>query len=74
MPFDSVDELMGSLEDLALNQTRATASVRLTVGGMETRSKTYNEAFRRRQFGEVMEVDPFEDEAEEFSRVCAIMG
>ena len=33
LPSDSVDELMGSLEDLATNQTRATASVRL-AGGM----------------------------------------
>ena len=43
LPFDSVDELMGSLEDLSLNQTRATASVRL-AGGMNTRSKEYQQA------------------------------
>ena len=73
LPFDSVDELMGSLEDLALNQTRATASVRL-AGGMTTRSKVYQQAFRSKQFGGIMTVtaDPFEDEAEEFRRVCAI--
>ena len=29
LPFGSVDDLMESLEDLALNQTRATVSVRL---------------------------------------------
>ena len=29
LPFDTVDELMLSLDDLALNQTRATASVRM---------------------------------------------
>ena len=40
LPFDSVDELMESLEDLSLNQTRATESVRL-AGGMNTRSKGY---------------------------------
>ena len=32
LPFDSVDDLMESLEDLALNQTRATAFVRLSGG------------------------------------------
>ena len=66
---------MESSEDLALNQARATASVRLS-GGVITRSKTYNQAFRSRQFGGVMsvEVDPFEDEAEEFGKVYAIMG
>ena len=69
LPFDSVDELMGSLEDLSLNQTRATASVRL-AGGMNTRSKEYQQAFRSKQFGGIMTVtaDPFEDEAEEFSK------
>ena len=36
LPFDSVDDLMESLEDLALNQTRATASVRLSGGGDHT--------------------------------------
>ena len=35
LPFHIVDELMGSLEDLFMNQTRATASVRL-AGGMNT--------------------------------------
>ena len=39
LPYDSVDELMGASEDLALNKTRATASVRLT-GGMMTCSRT----------------------------------
>ena len=74
LPFDSVDDLMESLEDVALNQTRETASVRL-AGGMSTRSRTYNQAFRRRQFGAVMsvEVDRFEDEVEEFGKVFAIM-
>lgn len=68
-PVDSVDEVMGALEDLAFNQARATASVRLT-GGIMTRSKTYIQALRSRQHGGVMsvEVDPFEDEAEEFGR------
>ena len=73
LPFDSVDELMGSLEDLSLNQTRATASVRL-AGGMNTRSKAYQSAFRSKQFGGIMTVtaDPFADEAEEFElRRCA---
>ena len=71
--FDSVDELMGSLEDLAMNQTRATASVRL-AGGMTTRSNVYQQAFRSKQFGGIVTVtaDPFEDEVEEFSRVCDI--
>ena len=75
LPFDSVDELMGLLEDLAMNQTRATASVRL-AGGMTTRSKVYQQAFRSKQFGGIMTVkaDPFEDEAEVFSRVCAIFN
>ena len=75
LPFDSVDELMASLDDLALNQTQATASGRVGDGGMATRSKVYNQAFRSRQFGGVMPVaaDPFEDEAEEFSKVYAIM-
>ena len=45
LPFDSVDELMGLLEDLAMNQTRATASARL-AGGMTTRSKVYQQTFR----------------------------
>lgn len=36
--FYSVYEVMGSLEDLAPNQTRVTASVRL-AGGMATRSR-----------------------------------
>ena len=74
LPFDIVDELMGSLEDLAMNQTRATASVRL-AGGMTTRSKVYQQAFRSKQFGGIMAVtaDPFDDEAEEFSRGCAIL-
>ena len=74
LPFESVDDLMESLDDLALNRTRATASVRL-AGGMVTRSGMYNQTFRSRQFGGVMsvEVDPFEDEAEEFGRVYAIM-
>ena len=45
LPFDNVDELMGSLEDLAMSQTRATASVRL-AGGMTTRSNVYQQAFR----------------------------
>ena len=73
LPFDSVDELMGSLEDLSLNQTRATASVRL-AGGMNTRSKEYQQAFRSKQYGGIMTVtaDPFEDEAEEFCRVYAV--
>ena len=74
LPFDSVDGLMGSLEDLAMNQTRATASVRL-AGGMTTRSNVYQQAFRSKQFGEIMTVtaDPFEDEADEFRRVCALL-
>ena len=73
VPFDSTDELMGSLEDLALNQTRATESGRLS-GSIQTRSKTYNQAFRSRQFGGVMTVeDKIEDEAEEFSKVYQIM-
>ena len=73
LPFDSVDELMGSLEDLSLNQTRATSSVRL-AGGMNTRSKEYQQAIRSQQFGGIMTVtaDPFADEAEEFSRVYAV--
>ena len=73
LPFDSVDELMGSLEDPAMNQTRATASVRL-AGGMTTTSKVCQQAFRSTQFGGIMTVtaDPLEDEAEQFSRVCAI--
>ena len=72
-PFDSVDDLMEWLEDLALSQTRATAPVR-SAGGKVTRSRTYNQAFRSRQFGGVMsvEVDPFEDEAEEYGKVYAI--
>ena len=53
LPFGSVDDLMESLEDLALNQTRATVSVRL-AGGMFTWSRTYNQAFRSRQLGGVM--------------------
>ena len=73
MPFDSVDELMGSLEDLVMDQTRAAASVRL-AGGMTTRSKEYQQTFRSRQVWGIMTVtaDPFKDEANEFSRVCAI--
>ena len=39
LPFESVDDLMESLEDIALNQTRATASVRLS-GRVMTQSKT----------------------------------
>ena len=77
LPFDSVNDLMGSLEDLSLNQARATASARLAGGSMTTRSKSYNQAFRSQQFGGVMsvevEVDPFEDEAEEFGKVYEIM-
>ncbi|CAN0543243.1 unnamed protein product, partial [Laminaria digitata] len=74
LPFSSVDSLMRSLEDLSLNQTRATTSVRL-AGGMATRSKTYNQAFRSRQFGGVMnvEIDPFVDESEEMNHVHAVM-
>ncbi|CAN0354182.1 unnamed protein product, partial [Laminaria digitata] len=74
LPFSSVDSLMRSLEDLSLNQTRATTSVRL-AGGMATRSKTYNQAFRSRQFGGVMNVEivPFVDESEEMSHVHAVM-
>ena len=45
LPFESVDELMRSLEYLSMNQTRATASVRLG-GGMHTKSKEYQQAFR----------------------------
>ena len=73
LPFDSVDDLMESLEDIALDQTRVTASIPLS-GGVITRSKTYNKKFRSRQFGWVMsvEVNPFEDEAEEFGNVHAI--
>ena len=41
LPFSSVDGLMSALEDLSLNQTMATALVRIT-GGMTTRSKSYN--------------------------------
>lgn len=50
VPFDGVDKLIGFLEDLALNQTRVTASVRLVGGNscLGTRSKTYNQAFRSR--------------------------
>ena len=44
LPFDSVGELMGSLKDLALKQTRATASVRL-AGGMATRSNVCQQRF-----------------------------
>ena len=68
LPFDSVEELMGSLEDLSLNQTKASASVRL-AGGMNTRSQEYQQAFRSKQYRGIMTVtaDPFEDEAEEFS-------
>ena len=40
-PFGSVYELLGSTEDLALNQTRATSSVRVS-GGMATPSRTCN--------------------------------
>lgn len=74
VPYSSVDGLMGALEDLSLNQTMATASARMT-GGMTTRSKSYNQAFRSRQFGGVMkvEVDPFEDEAEEIGQVHAVL-
>ena len=73
LPFDSVDELMGSLEDLSMNQTRATASVRF-ASGMTTRSKGYQQSFTSKQYGGIMTVpaDPFEDEAEELSRVSAI--
>ena len=43
-------------------------------GGMTTRSIEYQQTFRRRQFWGIMTVtaDPFEDEADEFGRVCAI--
>ena len=44
LPFDGVDELMGTLENLALNQPRATASVRL-AGGMATRSNVCQQRF-----------------------------
>ena len=74
LPFDSFDELMGSPEDLAMNQTRATVSVRL-AGGITIRSKVYQQAFRSKKFGGIsmtVTADPFEDEADEFSRVCAI--
>ena len=49
-PFDNVDDLMGSLEDLSFNQKRATASARLAGGGMMARSKSYNLASRSQQF------------------------
>ena len=51
-------------------QTRTTTSVRL-AGGMATRSKVYQQAFRSRRSGGIMTVtaNPFEDEAEEFSSV-----
>ena len=57
-----------------MKETRATASVRFS-GEMMTRSKTCSEAFRSGQHGEVMsvEVDSFEDEAEELRRVYEIM-
>ena len=78
LPFNSVDELMGSLENLALNQTRATASVRLS-GGVATHNNSsgvYNHASRGRQYGGIMSVeeDYFDAERKEFERVHAIMG
>ena len=75
MPFNSVDELMGSLEDLALNQTRATASVRLSgrVATHNNSNRVYHHASRGRQYGRKMSVEDeyFEDEREEFRRVHA---
>ena len=61
------------LEDLSLNQTRATESVRL-AGGMNTRSKGYRQSFTSKQYKGIMTVTAvrFEDEAEECSRVYAI--
>ena len=74
LPFDRVEELMESWEDLALNQAIETAPVRL-AGGMVIWPRTYNQAFRSRQFGGVMsvEIDPFVDEYEEFGKMYAIM-
>ena len=79
LPFNSVDELTGSLGDLALNQTRATASVRLS-GGVATHnnginSRVYHHASRGRQYGGIMSVeeDYFEDKRKEFGRVHAII-
>ena len=77
LPFNSVDQLMGSLEDLALNQTCATVSLRLSRG-VETHndsSRVYNHISRGRPYGGIMSVekDYFEDERNEFGRVHAIM-
>ena len=65
--------MMGSPEDLAMNETRAAVSVRL-AGGMTTRSKVCQRTFRSRQCWGIMTVtaDPFKDEGDEFGRVCAI--
>ena len=77
LPFNSVDDLMGSSGDLALDQTRATASVCLSggVATHNTSSRVYNHAPRGRQHGGIMSVeeDYFEDERKDFGRVHAIM-
>ena len=76
LPFNSIDELMGSLEDLALNQTRATASVRLSEGVAthNNSSRAYNRASRGTHYGGIMsvEADCFEEERKEFGRVHSI--
>ena len=77
LPFNSVDELMRSLKDLALNQTRATASLRLSgrVATHKNINRVYHHASRGRQYGGIMSVEDeyFEDKGKEFRRVHAIV-
>ena len=87
VPFASVDDLLESLEDLALNQTQATPSRRGGVGGGHVPvvqstpyagGRPYGKAPRNPGYGQVMMVETrdeeYEDEECEFVRIYAVMG
>ena len=87
VPFGSVDDLLESLEDLALNQTQATPSRRGGVGGGHMAvaqptpyagGRSHGKAPRNSGYSQVMAVetreDEYEDEECEFARIYTVMN
>lgn len=73
LPFDSVDGLMRVIEDLSLNNTRASASSR-GLGVLQTYSHQYSQGYRSRQHAGVMSVasDDFVADNDDFGHVFAV--
>lgn len=78
LQFDTVPELMGTLEDLSLNQIRAAASVR--IGGTAHRPVTRSQSYAQQQCsGQKLhravqvKTEDYEDQGIEFTRVHTSM-